>query len=549
MEPSHFISQIIEEDLASGKHQQLVTRFPPEPNGYLHLGHAKSICLNFGLAKQFHGICYLRFDDTNPLKEEEEYVQAIKEDVHWLGFDWGDRLTHSADWYEQLYNFAIELIEKGLAYVDSLTMDEIREYRGHWKEPGKESPYRNRRVEENLDLFQRMRAGEFQEGEHVLRAKIDMAAGNINLRDPVIYRIRYATHQITGDTWCIYPLYDFAHPLSDALEHITHSLCTLEFQDHRPLYDWFIEHTSVPAKPRQIEFSRLNMSHTITSKRKLRHLVEEKHVAGWDDPRMPTLKGVRRRGYPAAAIRQFCDTVGISKSDSVIDMSVLEECVRDELNQHAPRAMCVLDPLKIIITNYPENTCEMLTVSNHPQDESLGSRELPFTRELYIEREDFLEEPPKKFFRLSPGKEVRLRNAYVIKCEDVIRNPKTNAITELHCTYDPDTLGKKPAARKVKGVLHWLSCAHAHTAEVRLYDRLFTVENPGATDDFTQYLNPDSLHIVKNAYIELSLLQSTPEQSFQFERLGYFCVDKESSADTPVLNRVVGLRDTWAKLA
>ncbi len=546
--PRHFIHQIIDADLQSGKHKAIVTRFPPEPNGYLHIGHAKSICLNFGLAKEYGGTCHLRLDDTNPCKEEEEFAHAIMEDVRWLGFDWQQHLYHASDYYQQLHDFAVDLIKQGKAYVDSLSIEEIREYRGTLQQAGKDSPYRNRSVEESLDLFARMKAGEFSEGTHILRAKIDMQSGNMNMRDPAIYRIRFASHQRTGDDWCIYPMYDYAHSLSDALESITHSICTLEFQDHRPLYDWFVDNLTTPAKPQQIEFARLNISHTMTSKRKLRQLVEENHVDGWDDPRMSTLKAMRRRGYPPAAIRNFCDMLGTSKSNSVIDMSVFEECVRDELNQHAPRAMCVMNPLKVIIENFPEGEVENLTASNHPNHESLGTRELPFSRELYIERDDFMEDAPKKFFRLAPGKEVRLRNAYVIKCEDVIKDAN-GEIVELRCSLDKDTLGKKPEGRKVKGVIHWLSAQHAEKATVRLYDRLFTIENPAASEDFIQHLNPESLMIIENCLVEPSLGNAETGQAFQFERIGYFCVDKSSSSEKLIFNRVVGLRDTWAKLS
>ncbi len=542
--PRHFIRQIIENDIESGKHGgKIITRFPPEPNGYLHVGHAKSICLNFSLAKEYNGVCHLRFDDTNPIKEEQEYVEAIKEDVQWLGFDWGEHLFHASDYYDKLYNFARELIQKGLAYVDGASPEQIRECRGTLTEPGKPTPDRERTIEDSLDLFQRMKDGEFKDGKYILRAKIDMTSGNINLRDPIIYRIRHVTHQRTGDQWCIYPMYDFAHSLSDALEGITHSLCTLEFQDHRPLYDWCVEHCDTPETPQQIEFARLNLSHTITSKRKLKQLVDENHVNGWDDPRLPTIKGLRHRGYPAAAIRHFCETIGISKSKSIIDMSVLEECVRTELNQTTPRGMCVLKPLKIVIDNYPEDKEEWFTVAKHPQDETMGQREVPFNREIYIEQDDFMEEPVKKFFRLAPGKEVRLRGSYVIKCEDVIKNPQTGEVTELHCSYDPDTLGKKPEGRKVKGVIHWVSAKHAKTAEIRLYDRLFTVENPAAEDDFTQFLNPNSLTIIKNALVEPSLADADKGLAYQFERLGYFCRDIKT--DALVFDRVVSLRDTW----
>ncbi|MDQ2993687.1 MAG: glutamine--tRNA ligase/YqeY domain fusion protein [Pseudomonadota bacterium] len=542
----HFIRQIIEDDLASGKHTKIVTRFPPEPNGYLHIGHAKSICLNFGLAAEYQGFCNMRFDDTNPMSEELEFVEAIKNDVHWLGFGWDDRLFHASDYYDALYGFAVSLIQQGKAFVDSSSMEKIRADRGTLTAPGVPSPDRDRSVDANLDLFQRMKAGEFADGQYVLRAKIDMSSGNLNMRDPVIYRIRHAHHQMTGDQWCIYPMYDFAHSLSDALENITHSLCTLEFQDHRPLYDWCIEHCNPPGKPRQIEFARLNLSHTITSKRKLKMLVEGGHVAGWDDPRLPTLLGMRRRGYPPAALREFCEIIGISKSDSVIDMSVLEECVRNDLNLNAPRAMCVINPLKIVIENYPEDKIEMLSASAHPNNEAFGMRELPFTREIFIERDDFMLDPPADFFRLAPGKEVRLRSSYVIKCERVITDPTTGEITEIRCTVDAETLGKKPEGRKVKGVIHWVSAQNAVTAQVRLYDRLFTCENPGSEEDFTQHLNPHSLDIIEGCYIEPSLMKANPEQPFQFERLGYFVLDQKQSADNNlVFNRIVSLRDSW----
>lgn len=544
----HFIRQIIEDDLASGKHRKIVTRFPPEPNGYLHFGHARSICLNFGLATEFQGRCHLRFDDTNPLSEEMEFVEAIKADVNWLGFDWHDDLFYASNYYDQLYDFAVTLIEEGKAFVDGSSAEQMRADRGTLTEAGKNSPDRDRSIEENLDLFQRMKAGEFEDGKYVLRAKIDMASGNLNLRDPAIYRIRHAHHQMTGDKWCIYPMYDFAHSLSDALEGITHSLCTLEFEDHRPLYDWFVENCNPPAKPRQIEFSRLNVSHTITSKRKLKMLVNENHVSGWDDPRMPTLIGMRRRGYPPAAIREFCEVTGISKSNSTIDMSVFEECVRDDLNNNAPRAMCVLNPVKVVIENYPEDKVEMLSASAHPNREDLGERELPFSRELFIERDDFMLEPESKFFRLAPGKEVRLRSAYVIKCEHAITDDATGEVIELRCTYDADTLGKKPEGRKVKGVIHWVDAKHSATAEVRLYDRLFTIEDPGSEENFTEFLNPHSLEIVQNCYIEPGLATAKAEQQFQFERLGYFVLNqKQSEAGKPVFNRIVSLRDSWNK--
>jgi glutaminyl-tRNA synthetase len=542
----HFIRQLISEELASGKHKSLVTRFPPEPNGYLHVGHAKSICLNFGLAEEFHGKCYLRFDDTNPIKEEEEYVNAIIDDVKWLGFEWC-AMTHSSDYYQELYDFAVLLIQKDLAYVDSLSMEDIRQYRGTLQEPGRESPFRNRPVAESMDLFARMKAGEFPDGTHVLRAKIDMNSGNINMRDPVLYRIRHVSHQRTGDAWCIYPMYDYAHPLSDALEHITHSLCTLEFQDHRPLYDWLIEHLPVPAKPVQTEFARLNLSHTVTSKRKLRELVEKNVVSGWDDPRLPTLRGMRKRGYPPAALRQFCELIGISRSDSVIDMSVLEECVRSELNRTAKRALCVLDPIKVVIENYPEGKVENLRAPFYPQHEVSESRDIPFSRELYIERSDFMEDPPKKYFRLSPGAEVRLRHAYVIRCEEVIRNEQGDII-ELRCTYDENTLGKNHVDRKVKGVIHWVSCQQAYPVTIYQYDRLFHDANPGREDDFLQFLNHDSLQTMKG-YCEPALKHQPEETVFQFERLGYYAVNSVSDGNVLAFNRVVDLKDTWGKIS
>lgn len=542
---AHFIRQLISDDLASGKHKAVVTRFPPEPNGYLHIGHAKSICLNFGLAEEFAGRCYLRFDDTNPIKEEDEFVHAIIDDVRWLGFEWC-AMTHSSDYYQQLYDYAIELIKQGLAYVDSLSMEDIRAYRGTLQEPGRESPYRNRGIDENLRLFTGMKAGEFSDGTHVLRARIDMQSGNVNMRDPVLYRIRHVAHQRTGSDWCIYPMYDYAHPLSDALEKITHSLCTLEFQDHRPLYDWLIEHLPVPAKPIQTEFARLNLSHTITSKRKLRQLVEEQHVNGWDDPRLPTLRGMRNRGYPPAAIRQFCEMVGISRSDSVIDMSLLEACVRDELNQSAKRALCVLDPVKVVIENYPEHKTEELNAHFNPQDAESPTRILPFTRELYIERSDFMEDPPKKYFRLSPGAEVRLRHAYVIRCTDVIRDAEGN-ISELRCTYDKDTLGKNPADRKVKGVIHWVSAEQAHPVTIYQYDRLFNDANPAREDNFLQFLNHDSMQI-QQGLCEPAMAKQALHEVFQFERLGYYCVNQlDEKGQVLAFHRVVDLKDTWGK--
>ena len=541
----HFIRQIIQENLSTKKHEKIVTRFPPEPNGYLHIGHAKSICLNFGMAEEFGGDCYLRFDDTNPIKEEERYVNGIIEDVKWLGFDWVSQ-THSSDYYQKLYDFAVHLIKNGLAYVDSLSMESIREYRGTLQTGGKDSPYRTRTVEENLELFEQMKKGVFKDGEHVLRAKIDMQSGNLNMRDPVLYRIRHATHQRTGDEWCIYPMYDYAHPLSDALEYITHSLCTLEFQDHRPLYDWLINHLPVPATPRQIEFARLNVSHTITSKRKLKQLVDEGFVEGWDDPRLPTLRGLRARGFPPKAIRQFCEMIGISKNDSVIDMSILEECVRDELNQSAKRAMCVLDPIKVVITNYPENHVEKLSAPYHPQKPEFGERALPFSRELYIERSDFMEDPPKKYFRLSPGKEVRLRNAYVIRCDEVIYD-EHHHIKCINCTYDENTLGKNPEGRKVKGVIHWVSKEYAHPIKIFQYDRLFTTANPAAEEDFLASINPDSLS-VSEGFCEPSLVEQPKGEVYQFERTGYYAVNETNAGQTTAFHRVVNLRDTWGKI-
>ncbi|MDP3560739.1 MAG: glutamine--tRNA ligase/YqeY domain fusion protein [Legionellaceae bacterium] len=541
--PLHFIQQLITQDLSSGKYSGIVTRFPPEPNGYLHIGHAKSICLNFGLATEYSGRCFLRFDDTNPLKEEDEYVHAIIDDVRWLGFDWCAE-TYSSDYYQQLYDFAVNLIEQGLAYVDSLTMEEIRAYRGTLQEPGRESPHRNRSIAENLDLFTRMKAGEFPDGSHVLRARIDMQSGNINMRDPVLYRIRHVAHQRTGDSWCIYPMYDYAHPISDALEHITHSLCTLEFQDHRPLYDWFIQHLPVPAKPEQTEFARLNLSHTVTSKRKLRTLVEKNIVTGWDDPRLPTIRGMRKRGYPPAAIRQFCEIIGMSRSDSVIDISILEACVRDELNKTCKRVLSVLDPLKIVIENYPDNEVESLSAPFYPQDPASESRILPFAKELYIERSDFMEDPPKKYFRLSPGSEVRLRHAYVIRCTDVIRD-EAGQVIELRCTYDADTLGKNPEDRKVKGVIHWVSAKHAYPVTIYQFDRLFHDANPGREENFLQFINDDSLQ-VQHALCEPSMATQPLQEVFQFERLGYYCVNQVAeNGQVEAFHRVVDLRDTW----
>jgi glutaminyl-tRNA synthetase len=550
---THFIQNIIEEDLKSGKNDGRVhTRFPPEPNGYLHIGHAKSICLNFGLASQYSGKCNLRFDDTNPSKEEEEYVKAIKEDVRWLGFDWEERLYYASENFDQLYEYAVQLIKKGKAYVDALNPEQIREYRGTLSEPGRDSPYRDRPVEENLDLFERMQAGEFAEGERVLRAKIDMASGNLNLRDPVMYRILKLAHHRTGDKWCIYPMYDFTHGQSDSLERITHSICTLEFEDHRPLYDWFLKELDI-YRPQQIEFARLNLNYTLLSKRKLLQLVEEGHVNGWNDPRMPTLSGMRRRGYPPEAIRDFCERIGVSKSNSTVDFALLEHCVRENLNRTAPRVMVVIRPLKVVIENYPEDQMEDLTAENNPEDPSAGSRKIPFSQVLYIERDDFMEDPPKKFFRLAPGREVRLKHAYIIKCERVIKDEKTGEVLELRCTYDPETKsGSSQEGRKVKGTLHWLTAAHAERAEVRLYNHLFLKENPvdeKEYPDLKSSLNPDSLEIVQDAFIEPFLKDAVGGDRFQFLRLGYFCVDNEcSTPGVPVFNRTVTLRDTWAKI-
>lgn len=546
---SNFIQNAIDEDLKNGKYSEGIhTRFPPEPNGYLHIGHAKSICLNFGIAKQNNGLCNLRFDDTNPTKEDVEYVDSIQEDVKWLGFTWDDRRFYASDYFGRLYDFAAELIKRGKAYVCDLTAEEIREYRGTLTEPGRESPYRGRSVEENLDLFARMKAGEFADGAHVLRAKIDMAAPNITLRDPVIYRISRSTHHRTGDAWCIYPMYDFAHPLSDAIEGITHSICTLEFEEHRPFYDWLLESLGFDEKtrPRQIEFARLNLTNTVTSKRKLRQLVEEGHVRGWDDPRMPTISGLRRRGYTAAAIRDFCDRIGVAKSNSLVDVAMLEHCVREDLNENADRVMAVLRPLKVVITNYPQDKTEYLLAENHPTKG--GHRYMPFARELYIEQEDFMEEAPKKFFRLKPGGEVRLKHAYIIKCEDVIKDEQ-GKVVELHCTYDPDSkTGGATAGRKVKGTLHWVAASQAITAEVRLYDYLLeTDENGELPADFIAALNPHSMEIIDDAKVEPSLRWTAEGTKYQFLREGYFCVDQDSTAEHLVFNRVVGLRDSWAK--
>ncbi|MEO1823696.1 MAG: glutamine--tRNA ligase/YqeY domain fusion protein, partial [Candidatus Lambdaproteobacteria bacterium] len=547
-----FIRNIISADLDSGKHQHIVTRFPPEPNGQLHIGHAKSICLNFGVANDFDGKCFMRFDDTNPVKEDDEYVEGILRDVRWLGFDWDEGLTHASDYFEQLYLFAEELIQKGKAYVESQNADEIRELRGTLTEPGKNSPFRERSVGDNLTLFRKMRGGEFEDGTHVLRAKIDMASPNINLRDPVLYRIRKISHQRTADQWCIYPLYDFTHGLSDALEGVTHSLCTLEFEDHRPLYEWILAEVSAPCLPRQIEFSRLNLRYTVLSKRRLIQLVEEGHVNGWDDPRMLTLSGLRRRGYPPSAIRLFCKRIGISKSENNIEMSVLEDCAREELDKTAPRAMAVLNPLKVVITNYPEDKTEEFEPARHPKNPDMGTRKVPFSREIYIDQDDFREDPPPKYFRLAPGKEVRLRFAYVIRCEEVIYD-SSGKVIELHCTYDQATRsGAKAEGRKVKGVIHWVSIQHSVPVEVRLYDRLFVNRSPGSDDpggNFLNDLNPDSIETVTSCRVEPGLLKVEPDDIYQFERVGYFCVDsKESRPEALVFNRTVTLRDTWAKL-
>ncbi|EHK9576294.1 glutamine--tRNA ligase [Vibrio parahaemolyticus] len=546
--PSNFIRQIIDKDLADGKHTSVHTRFPPEPNGYLHIGHAKSICLNFGIAQDYQGQCNLRFDDTNPEKEDIEYVESIKKDVNWLGFEWDGEVCYSSNYFDKLYEYAIELINKGLAYVDELSPEQIREYRGTLKEPGKPSPYRDRSVEENLALFEKMRAGEFEEGKACLRAKIDMGSSFMVMRDPVLYRVRFATHHQTGDKWCIYPMYDFTHCISDALEGITHSICTLEFMDNRRLYDWVLDNITIDCRPHQYEFSRLNLEYTVMSKRKLNQLVTEKLVNGWDDPRMPTVSGLRRRGFTPASIREFCKRIGVTKQENMIEFSSLESCIRDDLNENAPRAMAVLDPVKVVIENFEVGAVENLTLANHPNKPEMGEREVPFTREVWIEREDFREEANKKYKRLVLGKEVRLRGAYVIKAERIEKDAEGNIIT-IYCTYDPETLGKNPAdGRKVKGVIHWVSADKALPAEIRLYDRLFTVPNPAAAEDFASTINPDSL-VVINGFVEPSLVSAEAEQGYQFERMGYFCADsKDSTADNLVFNRTVGLRDTWAKI-
>jgi glutaminyl-tRNA synthetase len=548
-----FIREIIDNDNKTGKHGgRVATRFPPEPNGYLHIGHAKSICLNFGIAAQYGGTCNLRMDDTDPAGESIEYVESIINDVHWLGFDWQDRLFYASDYFEQLYQFALQLIKLGKAFVCSLSADETREYRGTLTEPGKESPYRNRSVEENLDMFARMRAGEFADGAHVLRAKIDMASPNIVMRDPVIYRIKRAPHHRTGDAWVIYPMYDFAHCLSDSIERITHSICTLEFENNRPLYDWIVNQVIERDRPQQIEFARLNLSYTVVSKRKLIELVEKKYVTGWDDPRMPTVAGMRRRGYTPEAIRKFCATIGVAKNENLVDIALLESCVRDDLNERAPRAMAVLRPLRVIIDNYPQGETDEFECANHPQNPDMGTRKVPFSRALYIEQEDFTENPPKKYKRLAPGREVRLRGSYVIKCVNMVKDEKTGEVVELHCTYDPTTRNAPPAdGRKVEGVIHWVSADHAVQAEVRLYDRLFQIHDPAEiADNIVKHLNPASLETLISCYTETSLKNAPPGNRYQFERLGYFCVDtKDSSPGKLVFNRIAALRDSWTKVA
>jgi len=545
--PSHFLRQIVQSDLSSGKHDSIVTRFPPEPNGYLHIGHAKSICLNFGLAKEFGGACHLRFDDTNPAKEEQEYIDAIKQDVEWLGFQWAGNVRYASDYFDQLHAWAIELIKAGKAYVCELSPEQAREYRGSLTEPGKNSPFRERSVEDNLDQFARMTAGEFADGAKVLRAKIDMAAPNMNLRDPILYRIRHAHHHQTGDKWCVYPSYDFTHGQSDAIEGVTHSICTLEFEDHRPLYEWCLNNLPVPATPRQYEFARLNLNYTVTSKRKLKQLVDEKHVDGWDDPRMSTISAFRRRGYTPASIREFCERIGVTRSDGVVDMGVLEFCIRDDLDAHAPRAMCVLKPLKVTITNYPEGQTELLNLPRHPK-EDIGVRELPFEREIYIDQDDYMVDPPKGYKRLVPGGEVRLRGSYVIRADEAVTDAEGN-IVELLCSFDPDTLGKNPEGRKVKGVIHWVPAAASIECEVRLYDRLFKTPNPDKGEEgagFLNNINPESLVVLKGCRAEPSLAAATVDDRFQFEREGYFCLDsKDATAERPVFNRTVTLRDSW----
>jgi glutaminyl-tRNA synthetase len=551
--PSHFIRDIIAEDRRQNKNDgRVATRFPPEPNGYLHIGHAKSICLNFGLAAENNGVCHLRFDDTNPTKEDVEYVESIQEDVRWLGFDWHDKLFYASDYFEQLYQYAVQLIKAGKAYVCSLSPEEMREYRGTLTEPGKDSPYRMRSVAENLDLFERMRAGEFPEGAHTLRAKIDMASGNLNMRDPVMYRILHASHHRTDDQWCIYPMYDYAHCVSDAIEGITHSICTLEFEDHRPLYDWFLDALQTPSHPQQIEFARLNLSYTLMSKRKLLQLVNQRHVSNWDDPRMPTISGLRRRGYTPESIRTFCERIGVAKRDSVVDIALLEHCLREDLNKRAPRVMAVLRPLRVVIENYPERQVDEMEAVNNPEDPSMGTRQVPFSRVLYIEREDFREDPPRQFFRLAPGREVRLRYAYYITCTGVVKDERTGEVIELRCTYDPATRGGwAPDGRQVKSTIHWVSAAHAIPAQVRLYDHLFLNPDPGADEDggdLAKSLNPKSLEVLRGCQLEPSLAGATPGSRYQFERQGYFCVDLDTRPGVLVFNRTVTLRDTWARI-
>lgn len=547
---ANFIREIIKEELSAGKWERIVTRFPPEPNGYLHIGHAKAICIDFGMAEEFNGECHLRFDDTNPAKEEQEYIDAIENDVRWLGFDWGERIYFASEYFEQMYNWAIQLIKDGKAYVDDLNAEEIRQYRGTLTEPGKESPYRNRTVEENLDLFERMARGEFDEGEKVLRAKIDMAHPNINMRDPVMYRIKKAPHPRTGTKWVIYPMYDWAHGLEDSIEKVTHSLCSLEYEDHRPLYDWFLDQLKIH-HPRQIEFARLNLTYTVMSKRKLLQLVKDEVVSSWDDPRMPTLSGLRRRGFTPESIRNFCERIGVAKRDSIVDYALLEHCLREDLNKRALRAMAVLEPLKVVIENYPEGQVELLEAVNNPEDPSMGTRKVPFSKTLYVERGDFMEEPPKKFFRLAPGREVRLRYAYFITCKEVVKDPATGEIIELRCTYDPATRGgSAPDGRSPKATLHWVSEAHAVDAEVRLYEKLFSKEDPDDAPEgnFMLNLNPDSLKIRNSCKVEQSLSEAKPGERFQFERIGYFCVDPDSRPGQPVFNRTVTLKDEWAKI-
>lgn len=545
-----FIRTIVEDDLKNGKHKAIVTRFPPEPNGYLHIGHAKSICLNFGVAGDYEGRCHLRFDDTDPIKEEIEYIESIQEDVRWLGFDWGEHLYYASDYFEKMYDYAVQLIRDGKAYVDSLSAEQIREHRGTLTRPGKNSPYRNRPIDENLELFEHMKNGELEDGACVLRAKIDMASPNMNMRDPTLYRIRKTPHHRTGEKWCIYPMYDFAHCLSDAIERITHSICTLEFEDHRPLYDWILDQLPVECHPQQIEFARLNLSYTVMSKRKLGLLVERGAVSGWDDPRMPTVSGLRRRGYTPEAVRMFCDTIGVAKANSIVDIALLEHCVREDLNKRAQRVMAVLHPLKVIIDNYPETKVEYLEAENNPEDPGMGTRTIPFTQEIYIEQDDFLEDPPPKYFRLAPGREIRLKHAYYIKCEDVVKDPDTGKPVEIHCTYDPDTRGGWSAdERKVRGTSHWVSSSHALGAEVRLYDHLFSTLNPGEEEDILNAINPKSLEVLDRCLVEPSLGDSKPGDRYQFLRQGYFCVDPGSqNGGKLIFNRTVTLRDTWAKI-